>query len=344
MNMNDVVTQSEEKGDHLYRVSWIEHVVGIGAPKSSEIDHGTEDIARSKELADRNQIALNTTVGRRVRSNLKDPHKNVYSVASKESVTIPEATKARRSVWTQAQYKLLKGIAPTEPTTMDGSAFAARGKLRTLLGDAFLEEIRGKTVIDFGCGEGIEAVEMAAAGAERVIGLDIQTTLLEKARARAKQAGVEQKCSFTTETTEPADIITSIDAFEHFSEPKLALDAMYRLLRPGGTLVASFGPTWYHPLGGHLFSVFPWAHLIFSEDALIAWRSDFKTDGATKFHETAGGLNRMTIRHFERLAAESAFEVQTIEPVPIRKLKHVHWKWTREWTSAIVRARLRKTQ
>jgi ubiquinone/menaquinone biosynthesis C-methylase UbiE len=59
--------------------------------------------------------------------------------------------------------------------------------------------------------------------------------------------------------------------FEHFTEPKLALDAMYRLLRPGGTLVASFGPTWYHPLGGHLFSVFPWAHLIFSEDdALIA--------------------------------------------------------------------------
>ena len=52
----------------------------------------------------------------------------------------------------------------------------------------------------------------------------------------------------------------------------------------------------------------------------------------------------MSIARFERMAAESAFEVETIEAVPIRKLRPVHCKWTREWTTAIVRARLQKTQ
>ncbi len=63
------------------------------------------------------------------------------------------------------------------------------------------------------------------------------------------------------------------------------MDAM---LKPGGRLYASFGPTWFHPYGGHLFSVFPHAHLIFTERSLIRWRSDFKSDGATRFHEVAG--------------------------------------------------------
>lgn len=251
--------------------------------------------------------------------------------------------KARRSAWTETQYQFLKMIAPKEPNRMDGSAFAAKGKLRTLLGDAFLEEIRGKTVLDFGCGEGAEAVEMASLGAERVTGLDIQTTLLDRARERAKEAGVAERCAFVTAACEPAEMITSIDAFEHFNEPEAALLAMYGLLKPGGKLVVSFGPTWYHPLGGHLFSVFPWAHLIFSEEALITWRADFKTDGATKFQETAGGLNRMTISRFERMVKDSPFEIERLEAVPIRKLKWLHSKWSREWTTAIVRARLRKS-
>ena len=77
---------------------------------------------------------------------------------------------------------------------------------------------------------------------------------------------------------------------------------MFDLLKPGGLLIASFGPTWYHPLGGHLVSVFPWAHLIFSETALMGWRSGIRADGAKRFHEVEGGLNQMTIRRFEQLA------------------------------------------
>ena len=117
---------------------------------------------------------------------------------------------------------------------------------------------------------------------------------------------------------------------------------MNTLLQPSGEVLVSFGPTWFHPLGGHLFSVFPWAHLVFSERALIRWRSTFKTDGATRFNEVAGGLNKMTIAKFEELVADSPLKFASLELVPIKKLKNIHNRLTREFTTAIVRCRLVK--
>jgi hypothetical protein len=116
---------------------------------------------------------------------------------------------------------------------------------------------------------------------------------------------------------------------------------MHEMLKPGGRVLASFGPTWYHPYGGHLFSVFPWAHLLFSEKALIKWRSGFKTDGATRFNEVDGGLNQMTIRRFERLVSGSPFVFEEFECVPIRSLKRLANPVTREVTTSIVRCKLK---
>lgn len=224
---------------------------------------------------------------------------------------------------------------------MDGSAYANRSKLAVLLGDEFLDGLEGKAIVDFGCGDGREAIEMARAGAF-VTGVDIQPSLLELAQRNAEAAGVSERCRFVTELADPADMIVSLDSFEHFADPLLMLGKMYSSLRAGGILVASFGPTWYHPYGGHLFSVFPWAHLVFSEAALIRWRSDLRSDGATKFSEVAGGLNRMSISRFVGIVRQTRFEIENIELVPIRRLAWLHNRVTREFTTAIVRCRLRR--
>lgn len=243
-------------------------------------------------------------------------------------------------MWTNLQYRLLKKISPGDPPGMDGSSYAGKSKLRVLLGDRLLEDVRGKVVIDFGCGDGHESVELAQAGARRVIGVDIRENALERARALAAQSGVGDKCDFVTTPPERADLIVSLDSFEHFGDPAAILDIMHRQLAPTGRVIASFGPTWYHPLGGHLFSVFPWAHLVFSEAALIRWRNDIRSDGATRFHEVEGGLNQMTIRRFEKLVERSRFQLDFLEAVPIRQLRPLHARWSREFTSAIVRCRL----
>jgi SAM-dependent methyltransferase len=211
-----------------------------------------------------------------------------------------------------------------------------------LLGDALLEEVRGKDVLDFGCGAGAEAVELARV-ARSVYGLDINEKLLEQARIRAASSGVADRCAFgTTPPPGRVDVIVSLDSFEHFADPAAVLEAMYDVLRPGGRVVTSFGPTWYHPYGGHLFSVFPWAHLIFSERALIRWRSDIRSDGATRFADVEGGLNQMTIARFERVSRASRFRVVHIEAVPIRRLSRLHSRPLREFTTAIVRAVLER--
>lgn len=236
-------------------------------------------------------------------------------------------------------YQLLKLIS-------DGDADASQNgngadhKFEVRLGQEFWREIEGKTVIDFGCGPGIESVEMALRGARKVIGLDIQEEWLRQARDRATQAGVNDRCTFVTKTDERADVIVSLDAFEHFGDPAGVLRTMHELLKPNGCIIANFGPTWYHPLGGHLFSVFPWSHLLFTEKALIRWRADFKTDGATRFGEVAGGLNQMTIRRFEQIIEQSPFRFAEFEAIPIGKLKPIANRLTREITTSIVRCKL----
>ncbi|MGH9845630.1 MAG: class I SAM-dependent methyltransferase [Blastocatellia bacterium] len=209
-----------------------------------------------------------------------------------------------------------------------------------MLGPEFWHEIKNKTVIDFGCGVGAEAVEMAEKGAGKVIGVDYQERWLKVAREHAARASVSDRCTFTTHSAEFADIIIAIDSFEHFNDPGGILSQMRGMLNRGGYVLAAFGPTWYHPLGGHLFSVFPWSHLIFTEKALIRWCSDFKTDGATRFSEVAGGLNQMTIRRFERIVEQSQFRFAAFEARPIRQLKPLANRFTREFTTSIVRCKL----
>jgi SAM-dependent methyltransferase len=238
-------------------------------------------------------------------------------------------------------YRLLRRISiDGETGYCDGSAYNGVSKIETLLGKRIWDETRDKVVIDFGCGDGEDAVEVAKRSAKRVVGVDIRIRALERARARAAAEGVSDRCVFTTATEEKADVILSLDAFEHFDDPAEILRIMRRLLKDDGVIIAAFGPTWYHPLGGHLFSPFPWAHLVFTEKSLIRWRSDFKTDGATRFCEAEGGLNQMTIRRFESIVAASDFRFAEFEPVPIRKLRSFANRLTREFTTAIVRCKL----
>ena len=240
-------------------------------------------------------------------------------------------------------YRCLRWLKPgRESQDSAEPRFSYIQKIKKVVGSHGWESLRGKTILDFGCSSGDGCVEMAQHGATHVIGLDIRLNLLDIAKGSAEKAGVSARCTFSDSTNEQVDVIVSVDAFEHFDQPGEILRKMDRLLVADGFVILSFGPTWYHPYGGHLFSIFPWSHLVFSENALIRWRSDFKHDGATRFSEVTGGLNMMTIKGFEELVNQSNFCIESFRTVPIRPLAWMHNSITREFTTSAVECKLVK--
>ncbi len=212
--------------------------------------------------------------------------------------------------------------------------YEGKGKIETIFGKRIWDDIRGKTVLDFGCGTGMEAIEMAQNGAACVIGLDVRESILKVARSHIPQ-GVTN-CQFVQKLDTKVDVITSMDAFEHFRSPDQVLEQMAAMLKPQGKVIASFGPPWYHPKGGH-FPLFPWAHLIISEGSLMTWRAKYKTDGARRFEEVEGGLNQMSIRKFERLVDNSPLKIEWLQAVPIQRVRLFHNRLTREFFTSLVR-------
>src|SRR5688500_4736226 len=118
---------------------------------------------------------------------------------------------------TALQYQLLRRIRTAPPVMAVARAYDGRSKLDVLVG-TLMGDVQGKTVIDFGCGDGLEALDLVRRGAARVIGVDLNLGCLEIARWYAAHEGITEGVEFAFTTTEQADVVISIDAFEHFAD------------------------------------------------------------------------------------------------------------------------------
>jgi SAM-dependent methyltransferase len=172
----------------------------------------------------------------------------------------------------------------------------------------FVEIIQGKKVADFGSGKGINTIEMKRAGAAEVIGIEINPEGLDNARALASRAGLEVTFVEAPEDKHrhSFDVVISENSMEHFSDPESILRQLVELVAPGGILLITFGPPWYAPYGGHMrfFTRVPWVHLLFSEATIMRVRRRFRDDGATRYEEVVGGLNRMSVKRFEQMISK----------------------------------------
>lgn len=104
--------------------------------------------------------------------------------------------------------------------------------------------LRGKRVLDVGCGGGILAEAMAQRGAS-VTGIDIASKPLAVARLHLLESGltVEYREStveqFADSQEQLFDVITCMEMLEHVPDPDSVIQAIARLLKPGGSVFLS---------------------------------------------------------------------------------------------------------
>ncbi|CAA6808465.1 MAG: 3-demethylubiquinone-9 3-methyltransferase (EC [uncultured Thiotrichaceae bacterium] len=99
--------------------------------------------------------------------------------------------------------------------------------------------IRGKKVLDVGCGGGILAESMAHRGAE-VTGIDLGETPLSVATLHALETGIEMDYRNITaeelaaEMPGQFDVVTCMEMLEHVPDPEAVIQACSTLVKPEG--------------------------------------------------------------------------------------------------------------
>lgn len=99
--------------------------------------------------------------------------------------------------------------------------------------------LKGKKVIDVGCGGGILAESMAMRGAN-VTGIDMGETPLSVARLHSLETGIEldyQQITAEQMAENRAgefDVVTCMEMLEHVPAPESVIQACSKLVKPGG--------------------------------------------------------------------------------------------------------------
>jgi SAM-dependent methyltransferase len=127
-------------------------------------------------------------------------------------------------------------------------ASPVRAAIETWTLDQLLGDVRGRAVLDAGCGDGHHARRLMAAGAARVAGVDVSPAMIELAREaeRASPRGIQYACCAVEDLPDLIcsagfDVVLASYLLHYAPDATVLLRMCQRLgnaLAPGGRLVA----------------------------------------------------------------------------------------------------------
>lgn len=140
--------------------------------------------------------------------------------------------------------------------------------------------LRGRDVLDFGCGDGALSFYLASEESpSSITGVDLDPEAIH--RAKAAQARNDLPRSVHLDFLQGSvdrlpisdssiDVIVAFDCLEHVMSPLSIFREWHRVLRPHGRCLVEWFP-FKGPWGPHMESLIPipWAHVLFGQEAMF---------------------------------------------------------------------------
>jgi SAM-dependent methyltransferase len=203
------------------------------------------------------------------------------------------------------------------------------------------DQVKGKRVLDFGCGGGQLSFRAKENGAQSVLGVDVIPLRIARASADAARMGLDVQFILLEDPKRinapdsSVDVILCFDVMEHVMDYEEAIQEWARVLAPGGMVLIWWG-VWWHPYGHHLQTMIPlpWVHTFMSDESLLRvcariydspdfqpriWH--FDEEGKRIANPYAGqkhfqDLNKLTIRRFDALVTKAGLRIKRKEVLP----------------------------
>ena len=108
-------------------------------------------------------------------------------------------------------------------------------------------DLSDKTVLDVGCGiGGIDRLLIDSHGARKVVAIDVEMDLIQRAIAETRKAGLQERIEYILVAEGPLkfksdsfDVVFSKDSIIHIKDKREFFDEVFRVLRCGGVFVGS---------------------------------------------------------------------------------------------------------
>lgn len=198
-------------------------------------------------------------------------------------------------------------------------------------------DVRGKRVLDIGCGLGGFERYYLEQGAREVVAIDLSHPRMLGAQDYARSALGQPPLSFSEVDARRMafpdntfDLIVSSNTIEHIFGVEAALHEIARVIKPDGLICLSF-PQYNSPWGAHLgnWIKIPWCQVFFSERSLVAaanrleerqqlnaWMPEAIQLDLRGLQEIPH-LNRISLREFDRLLQRVSMQTVKVEYKPI---------------------------